>query len=393
MAVRVKKAPAGRVVLLRAVFALALIGVVAMPASASHGRSSDSDPDAGVLRAVAAVSTSDVWAVGYTSEENPKALIEHWDGEAWSVVDAHSPDGNSWLYAVSASSPTDVWAAGVYAGSGGYHGYVEHWDGKQWSLSSLDAGSAMLMAISATGPDDVWAASRQGIGDGRTGTVFHWDGAHWSEVDTPDVGWFIGFTGTVALSPTDVWLVGFKKAGHHTIVEHWDGTSWRIVASRDQDKLESLYAVAASGPSDLWAVGLSGAEDLPPGPAPGGEASPLTGRRQLIMHSTGKAWKPVQGPSLHRPSVLIGVAAASTTRAWAVGWTGLSYQPRAIIENWDGTRWTAAGHPGIRRNKKSTLYGVSASSDKDAWAVGTVMRQGRDATVIEHWDGSTWSRV
>jgi len=102
------------------------------------------------------------------------------------------------------------------------------------------------------------------------GTVFHWDGASWSEVDTPDIGWFIGFTGIVALSPTDAWLVGYKKAGHHTIVEHWDGTAWRIVASRNRDKLESLYAVAASGPSDLWSVGLSGMEAPPPGQAAAG---------------------------------------------------------------------------------------------------------------------------
>jgi hypothetical protein len=388
-----EKASARRVGFLWAVFALALLGLVALPASTSQGRVSDGDVDAGVLRAVATVSAKDVWAVGYTSEQNPIALIEHWDGESWSVVEAHPPDGNSWLYAVSASSSSDVWAAGVYSGRGGNGGYVEHWDGKQWSLSSLDAGSAMLVAISTTGPDDVWTASLQGMGDGRTGTVFHWDGASWSEVDTPDIGWFIGFTGIVALSPTDAWLVGAKKAGHHTIVEHWDGTAWRIVASRDEEKLESLYAVAASGPSDLWAVGLSGTEPPPPGPGSGGAVSPLASPRHLFMHSTGKAWKPVQGPSLHRPSVLLGVAAASTTRAWAVGFTGLYYKPRAIIMNWDGAKWTTLGHPGLPHNKKSTLYGVSANSDNDAWAVGTMSRQGRATTVIEHWDGSTWSRV
>jgi hypothetical protein len=40
-----------------------------------------------VLRGVAAVSTSDVWAVGDASDArgNQETLIEHYDGQRWSI--------------------------------------------------------------------------------------------------------------------------------------------------------------------------------------------------------------------------------------------------------------------------------------------------------------------
>ena len=51
---------------------------------------------ANILKAVAAVSASDVWAVGsyYNSQKGVmETLIEHWDSTSWSVVP--SPNANT----------------------------------------------------------------------------------------------------------------------------------------------------------------------------------------------------------------------------------------------------------------------------------------------------------
>src|SRR4051812_11328795 len=56
------------------------------------------------LQALAAISASDVWASGYDSGPfGDTALIEHWDGNAWSVVPgADLGTQANWLYGLVA---------------------------------------------------------------------------------------------------------------------------------------------------------------------------------------------------------------------------------------------------------------------------------------------------
>ncbi len=43
-----------------------------------------------------------------------QAVIEHWDGAAWTAVPTPGPGAYSDLEAVAASSASNVWAAGSY---------------------------------------------------------------------------------------------------------------------------------------------------------------------------------------------------------------------------------------------------------------------------------------
>ncbi|HLJ33483.1 MAG TPA: hypothetical protein VKU38_07530, partial [Ktedonobacteraceae bacterium] len=86
-----------------------------------------------VLYGVAALSATDAWAVGnyYQGNQMPNAaLIEHWNGSAWSQVPAAYPSGSqhTFLYGVTAFSASDVWAVGFYDNGIGSPGYtlVEH---------------------------------------------------------------------------------------------------------------------------------------------------------------------------------------------------------------------------------------------------------------------------
>jgi len=82
-----------------------------------------------VLPAVASVSANDVWAVGEATDATGRqlTLTEHWNGTAWSVV--ASPNvgsANNTLLAVAAVSTTDVWAVGRAEGPGGGAGPAPH---------------------------------------------------------------------------------------------------------------------------------------------------------------------------------------------------------------------------------------------------------------------------
>src|SRR5262249_5938891 len=79
---------------------------------------------------VGAVASNDVWAVGaqdISSTGTAQPLIEHWDGTSWSVVSSPKLKQDGALNAVTAISTNNVWAVGFFDNFQG--DLVEHWDG------------------------------------------------------------------------------------------------------------------------------------------------------------------------------------------------------------------------------------------------------------------------
>jgi hypothetical protein len=73
------------------------------------------------LSAITAVSSDDVWAVGWVVDElfQPRALALHWDGSNWSVVSTAKPSSISALEDVAhVPNSNKVWAVGALLTSG-----------------------------------------------------------------------------------------------------------------------------------------------------------------------------------------------------------------------------------------------------------------------------------
>jgi hypothetical protein len=163
-------------------------------------------------------------------------------------------------------------------------------------------------------------------------------------------------------------------------MEHWDGTQWSVINSSDVGTVSDLYGVGAVSSSDVWAVG-----DYEPG----------SNREQTLMeHWDGTAWTAVSSPNVGMyPNELNGVAAVSSSDVWAVGdyYSGSAYQ--TLVEYWDGTQWSVVSSPNVGTHENH-LYGVAAVSANDVWSVGYYYNgSGAEQTLVEHWDGSTWSVV
>jgi hypothetical protein len=60
-----------------------------------------------------------------------------------------------------------------------------------------------------------------------------------------------------------------------------------------------------------------------------------------------------------------------------------------LILRWNGTRWKVAKTPNVGTGDTEVL-GVTASSAKDAWAVGDSYDGATYAPVIVHWNGAGW---
>ena len=226
------------------------------------------------LRAVAALSANDVWAVGYrggTKSETPiETFILHWDGSRWSQVPSPNiAGGANQLFGITAISADDIWAVGTAAGAP----LAMRWNGSAWSVVPVQRNSGLstekLTAVSGTAGNDIWA-----VGDGKGiftnqtfATIRHWDGARWTEKvcraasgSNPPEGYEGGgpdayFTGVAAAASNDVWAVGVSGSG--PMILHWDGQAWTTVTHpRAFPNSATLRAVTASSGGGAWSVGI-----------------------------------------------------------------------------------------------------------------------------------------
>ncbi len=91
---------------------------------------------------------------------------------------------------------------------------------------------------------------------------------------------------------------------------------------------------------------------------------------------------------------LYSVSATSPTDMWAVGWTGgdaTTDGQQTLIEHWNGTAWTRVPSPNPA-DAGNFLHGVAATSPADAWAVGQANYTGHEDPLILHGTARPGSR-
>ncbi|MBA3551583.1 MAG: hypothetical protein H0W27_01765 [Actinobacteria bacterium] len=135
-----------------------------------------SDTATGLLFWAASVSVDDIWAVGwsYDSEGVARTLIERWDGEAWTLVPSPNEGtlGN-FLYGVAAHANGQVWAVGYSERAGAApRALMQQWDGAAWTLERPPTGPrpSALFGVTA-GLDGFWAVGHKS--DARMGSLAH----------------------------------------------------------------------------------------------------------------------------------------------------------------------------------------------------------------------------
>jgi len=308
----------------------------------------------GILSGVAATSSSNAWAVGYyvNSNQVEQTLVLHWNGTAWKRVASPDPGGTSrWnvLSGVAVTSSSNAWAVGYYVNSSYVaQTLVLHWNGIAWKrVSSPDLGTNNeLVAVKAISKTNAWAVGYHDTKAYVAQTmIVHWNGTSWTTVSSPNPAgttYANYLTGITAVSSSNAWAVGhyYTATAAQTLIVHWNGTAWKRVASPDPGGLSYednlLYGVAATSSSDAWAVGAYR------------NASSVY--QTLVAHWTGTAWEQVASPdpAVSQHNILNSVAATSSFNAWAVGFTasastGTGYQ--TLILHWDGTAWTDVASP------------------------------------------------
>jgi hypothetical protein len=290
------------------------------------------------LRSVSAASANDVWAVGFTHDGTlpSRTLIQHWDGMQWTIVPSPSPaDQLNALYGVAALSASNVWAVGYYSGTqteGPIDTLILHWDGVRWSQvasPNVFGVANQLFGIAAISSSDIWAV---GYAGGAPLTM-HWNGSAWSVVPVRrDTGSSTDYLVAVSgAASNDVWAVGIGRGLYSNrafaTIRHWDGVHWtqkvcRAASSSNPPEDHEgggpdayFTGISAAASNDVWAVGVSGS-----GP--------------MILHWDGSAWTTVTHPrAFPNSAALRAVATTSGRNAWSVG-VEIEIDPSGLTSEW-----------------------------------------------------------
>ncbi len=341
----------------------------------------------GELYGVAAVSASDVWAVGLSGG----GIILNYNGSTWTETQPTGDQGFFW--GVAAPSANSAWAVGGTDWSGS-EPMIYQWNGTSWTEQTVPAppSGGFLDSVTVISATDAWAAGQTGGGPGngqgagdRT-LIYHWNGTAWTQVPCPTPAPGGGLSGISGTSANDVWAVGWTGTSSNdgtlrTLILHWNGMKWsRVPSPSDAPGVRvRLSAVAALSASNAWAVG---------------DQHEDSNRLVFIVHWNGKDWTAVHSPTPRNGADLLGVSALSARDIWAVGQTSHdgACHPRycaPAIVHWNGSRWSVVPDPpGLPGHYLNLFWSVAAISPSDAWAVGTT---DYETTLESQWNGHAWS--
>jgi hypothetical protein len=322
----------------------------------------------GTFTAVSGLAANDAWVVGYLYDQptgRDLPVSRHWDGSRFTdvKVPAASP-GYNHLEGVAMVAANDVWAVGYQTPR--YYSYIfnpliEHWDGSAWKVvPSPYQGLGELTAITAISPTDIWAVGLRWTNPEGT-LILHWDGTKWSTLSDGHSVDSSTLRGVAAVSADSVYMGGSAFADGNTVtfVERWNGSTFVEEPTVNDSEYDAFSAMAADPSGAVWAVGWK---------------SPDLGYFAFTERYDGAAWKIEPTPDFGPPnSNLYGVVMTSPTRAWAVGYqSGHGIGP--VIIAWNGTSWRVDPNPA---QTCCTLYAVGkVGSTLWAVGDNMIMRRG-----------------
>jgi hypothetical protein len=222
-----------------------------------------------ILFGASATSPHDVWAVGEQQavEGGPFAtLVEHYDGHAWSVTPTPNPGtaGNH-LYGVVALAPDNAWAVGQQLNANGSDGaLIEHWNGSAWSVTPAAAtatASANLVAVAADG-DAVYAVGKtEDPVSGARPLVERFANGHWSLESVPaTAGSLFSDLWGVTVTNNNVWAVGAfvdptTDASQTLILRRQGNGIWHVVNGPNPGPGDNILGGIVNTGDTMWAVG------------------------------------------------------------------------------------------------------------------------------------------
>ena len=276
-------------------------------------------PNENSLLGVSTLPSGQAWAVGYyvNAEYAQQTLIQHFDGSTWTVIPSPSPGARqNILYGVAAITGTDVWAVGgTQDAAGTWHSLAEHWNGSAWSVvPTVDAGSSgnLLYAVTAVGSNSVYATGQQsGSAFPSQALTEHWNGSAWSTLATPADSSETLTPYAVTGNDAALAIAGDRESStvpYTTMVAAGAPDKLSLVSTPNSNSGEQdLFAATTAGDGSTYAAGWAV------------DPSSLN-HNSLILHGVGGQWSIDSTPNPGTgDNGFAGITAVPGGGLWAVG--------------------------------------------------------------------------
>lgn len=333
---------------------------------------------------IVAVSASLAWCVA----GSPTAVAS-----GWSVQRTPNVVGEfGSLVGDSCPSATACIAVGSYIAAGYEHtpghevALVERWNGRRWSVQptpNFAPLDAELAGVSCPSENSCIAVGGHETAHGLAALVERWDGRRWSV--EPIVGAFVRNLVSVSCSsPSACTAVGGYNTADRTVALRWNGQRWSVQATRNP---------FGAGSSKLVSVSCASASACT---AVGSYNSRAGGTHALVERWNGTRWsvQPIPSPAGAAGGSLAGVSCSSPSACTVVG-AFSSILPSGLVRNlalaerWNGKSWSVQPTRNPVASLAGFLAGVSCPSASACTAVGSYTTSG--PKLVERWNGKRWS--
>ncbi len=301
------------------------------------------DDGRGSVTDVAVASPTEAWAItDYGYEVFNRSYVYRWKGTRWARVRIPKPatsDTPFWsLEALAVVSPTNVWAVGFErrAATGFVRPITARWNGQRWRWVHVgipNLRGELDGAAVVPGTHRVWAvghdASRRY--ERRSTFVLLWNGHEWRHVASPSPGAWSQFSDVVSVGGA-TWAVGTVDPSggpKRLLAAKWTGGGWAVRFG----PRGSIAAVDGARRQALWAVGRTRVAGSPQG---------------LIARWNGSRWAVAR--RFDRVDGLTDIVAPAANDAWSVGNTFVraDQADRPFVLHRGSGRWRIDWAPNIR---------------------------------------------
>jgi len=304
----------------------------------------------------------------------------------WSVVPSPNPTtvNSNWLAGVSCTGASFCVGVGYANIPPVGHALIETWNGSAWSITpspTVPSNHFYLSGVSCTTPSFCAAVGYQDTPTTDQTLIMAWDGSTWSVVASPDVpGVDNDLFGVSCTSDTSCFAVGAAGSPFQTLTERWDGSAWSIVASPD---------TSPSADSGLNGVSCTSATFC----VAAGSAVTGTLGRTLIETWNGSAWSITPSPDVSPTNNdgLDGVSCWSASFCAAAGFAFDGTADQNLVEMWNGAAWSINPTPDPSATGENQLSGVDCFGPTSCVAVGSADQPTLRGTSVLDWDGATWT--
>jgi hypothetical protein len=256
-----------------------------------------------------------------------------------------------------------------------------------WTFVPTAAGAAYgrLAGVACPSASMCFAVGGQDTHSTVGKVIQRWNGKKWTVAATPNPSGAISstFAAVHCVSTVSCVAVGQYNTpiATKTMIMRWDGHTWTVQPSPNApaSPVNSLAGVTCTSSTNCFAVGVS-------------YASTATSAAQstLIERWDGATWSIVPSPNqpFANDSSVAGVACVSATSCFAVGNYDTATITNTLVEHWDGVTWSIVPSPNPSTSRFNELGGVSCASNGVCFAVGAA-----NLSLVERWNGTTWKIV